>query len=214
MCFSADASFLAAAVTGVAGTVALARTERRAEWLLAAMPLFFAAQQAIEGMLWQSLTSGADAAQWTRLFLLFALVFWPVYAPLSVILIEPDARRRQWMGLALASGAIVAGYFFWSLSVAPQIASADTGHIVYSGDPGMPGIFRLLYPVAVCGAAALSTHRAIRFLALILITGSLIAYAAYWNAFASVWCYFAAAASVLIILQFEHARRTRKAESL
>ncbi|NOT72188.1 MAG: hypothetical protein HOP09_13215 [Hyphomicrobium sp.] len=214
MCFSADASFLAAAVTGVAGAVALSRTTRRAEWMLAAMPLFFAGQQAIEGMLWQALTSGADASSWTQLFLLLALVFWPVYAPLSAYLIEPDAKRRQWMALPLACGAIVAGYFLWSLNAAPQIASIGSGHIVYSGDPDMPGIFRLMYPVAVCGAAAVSTHRAIRLLALILIAGSLVAYAAYWHAFASVWCFFAAAASVVIVFQFEYARRMRKAESL
>lgn len=213
MCFSAEASFVAAAATAVAGAVALARTTERREWPLAAMPLFFAAQQTIEGFLWQNLPplpGDTQAALWTALFLLFALVFWPVYAPVSVWLVEPDPKRRQWMLLCLVSGMVVSAYFLWSLTSAPQFATVDSSHIIYSGDPGMPAIFRLLYPVAVCGAAAVSSHRAIRFLALVLIVSSLVAYAAYWQAFASVWCYFAAAASCAIVYQFEAARRMRR----
>lgn len=217
MCFSADASFIAAAATGLAGVVALSRTSARSEWPLAAMPLFFGAQQAIEGFLWMALPAGADgaqAAQWTHMFLLFALVFWPVYAPVAVWLIEPDAERRRWMSVCVACGVIVALYFLWSLGANPQMATTAGGHIVYSDDPDMPGIFRLMYPVATCGAAALSTHRAVRVLALILIFASLVAYAAYWHAFASVWCYFAAAASCVIVFQFEYARRQRQAASI
>ena len=49
MCFSATASFVTVAVTGTAGIVALIRVNRREDIALAATPLFFAAQQAIEG---------------------------------------------------------------------------------------------------------------------------------------------------------------------
>ena len=55
MCFSAPASFVAAAVTGAVGVAAMMRVHRREELPLAAMPLFFAVQQAIEGFLWLSL---------------------------------------------------------------------------------------------------------------------------------------------------------------
>ena len=194
----------------------MSRTTTRAEWPLAAMPLFFAIQQTIEGFLWQTFPAVSDGTQatfWTGLFLLFALVFWPVYAPVSVWLIEPDRARRQWMMLSIVAGAIVSAYFVWSLGLAPQIATVDSGHIVYSGDPNMPEIFRILYPIAVCGAGILSTQRPIRLLAMILIASSLVAYAVYWEAFSSVWCYFAALASLVIVFQFEYAHRTRKAES-
>ena len=137
-CFSAEASFLAAAVTGVAGVVAISRTTRRSEWPLAAMPLFFAIQQLIEGFLWQTLPAvpgEPEAALWTELFLLFALVFWPIYAPVSVWLVEPERPRRQWMMVSVVAGIISSAYFMWSLSLAPQFATVDSSHIVYSGDP-------------------------------------------------------------------------------
>jgi len=216
MCFSAEASFLAAAVTGVAGVVAISRTTRRSEWPLAAMPLFFAIQQSIEGFLWQTLPAvpgEPEAALWTELFLLFALVFWPIYAPVSVWLVEPERPRRQWMMVSVVAGIISSAYFMWSLSLAPQFATVDSSHIVYSGDPDMPGIFRLLYPVAVCGAAAMSSLRPIQVLGLILIVSSLAAYVVFWHEFASVWCYFAALASLVIVFQFEYARHAHKAET-
>ena len=217
MCFSAEASFIAAGVTGVAGAVALSRALVRSEWPLAAMPLFFAAQQAIEGFLWLALpvaADGAQAARWTHLFLMFALVFWPLYASISIWLMEPDAGRRRGMSIAVTCGVIVSAYFLWSLNANPQTALIEGGHIVYSGDPDMPPVFRLMYPIATCGAAALSSFRTIRLLALVLIVASLVSYFAYWHAFASVWCFFAAAASVLIVYQFEAARRAREAASV
>jgi hypothetical protein len=40
-------------------------------------------------------------------------------------------------------------------------------------------------------------------------SGSAVAYAFYWKSFVSVWCFFAAAGSVLILLHFERSRRQR-----
>ena len=45
----------------------------------------------------------------------------------------------------------------------------------------------------------------------IVLCGSLFAYFMYWEAFASVWCFFAAAGSVVILVHFE---RTRQVEQL
>ena len=134
----------------------------------------------------------------------------PVFAPLTVLLIEPDQWRRKWIGVCLISGIVVAVYFLWSLNTSPQTASIEGGHIVYSGDPGLPETLRVLYPVATCLGPALSSHRAVRLLAAILVAASLVAYLAYGQAFTSVWCYFAAAASGVILFQFERARQKRR----
>jgi hypothetical protein len=42
-----------------------------------------------------------------------------------------------------------------------------------------------------------------------VLAGSALAYVFYWEAFVSVWCFFAAAASVVILLHFERSRRAR-----
>jgi hypothetical protein len=41
--------------------------------------------------------------------------------------------------------------------------------------------------------------------------GSVISYVFYWEAFSSVWCFFAAAASAVIVFHFERVRLLRRA---
>ncbi len=216
MCFSAPASFAAAAVAGACGLASLARTRTRAELPLAGMPLLFAAQQAVEGALWLALPlSPTGPAAWdlTQIFLVFALVIWPVYAPLSALVIEPDAVRRRWITACLAAGIVVGLYFIWSLHVAPRTAVIAGGHIVYSPTPDLPDTIRVLYPVATCLSLMLSSLPIVRNLGIIVTLGSLVAFFAYWEAFTSVWCFFAAAASGLIVLHFERQRRASLAKS-
>jgi len=210
MCFSAPASFLAAAVAGGAGAAAVTRIRTRSEIPLAAMPLVFAMQQTIEGFLWLTLPVAPDApisSILTETFLLLALVFWPIYAPLSALAVEADAKRRRWITVCLAGGIAVAAYFLGSLGTEPRTATIDGAHIVYSADPALPGVIRVLYPIATCFSLMLSSHRSIRLLGAVIFLGSVVAYWVYWNAFASVWCFFAAAASGLILFHFESARR-------
>src|SRR5262249_3687551 len=58
MCFSAAASFSAAGLLGLAGIGTLAQVRKRIELPLAVTPLLFAAQQAIEGVLWLTVNQG------------------------------------------------------------------------------------------------------------------------------------------------------------
>jgi hypothetical protein len=212
MCFSAPASFMAATIAGAAGMAALARVHERREVPLAAMPVFFAIQQAIEGFLWLSLPTSPDQAVTTGLsqaFLLFALVFWPVFAPMAILGAETDPRRRRWMSLGLMFGLGVAVYFLIALHLAPRSAVIDAGHIVYSGDPYLPVTVQVLYPIATCLTPMLSSFWPVRALGVIVFAGSIAAYLAYWQAFSSVWCFFAALASAVIVFQFEQEKRKR-----
>lgn len=211
MCFSAPASFIAAAVAGTAGAACLARVRQPGDWPLAAMPVFFAVQQAIEGYLWLNLARDPTSATSTALtegFLIFALVFWPVYAPLAAYAAEPDTRRKPWIALCMAAGIAVAIYFFTALADAPRTASIQEHHIAYSADTDLPLAIRILYPVATCLSLLLSSHRAVALGGFVIFIGSIVSYWMYWNAFTSVWCFFAAIASALIIFHFERARRT------
>ena len=54
MCFSASASFLAASLLLVTGIYALKKVKSKKQIPLALIPLFFAFQQAAEGVIWLS----------------------------------------------------------------------------------------------------------------------------------------------------------------
>ena len=214
MCFSATASFITAGVTAVVGIAALSRANEPRQWLLAATPLLFAAQQGVEGLLWLTLPlepGGSVSTALIFLFLIFAEALWPVYAPLAVLLIEPDRRRRQVMWVCLAVGVSVGAYLLWWLLARQHGAVILDGHIVYGPDYRQADIVALAYLAATGLPLMLSSQRTVVGLGAIILVGSAVAYLFYWEAFVSVWCFFAAAASVAILWHFEwrHRRRPR-----
>ena len=210
MCFSPTASFVTAGITGALGIFSLTRVNEPRQIPLAATPMIFALQQTIEGLLWLNLPVapvGVLSASLTSLFLFFATVFWPVFSPTAVWLIEPDAKRRSLMLLCLAVGLGVGLYCFWTILARSHGANILDGHIVYTTAyrPFAPVDYG--YLIATGLPLILSSHRTVVILGAIIIAGSIAAYAFYWEAFASVWCFFAATASVVILCHFEVSRR-------
>jgi hypothetical protein len=212
MCFSATASFVTAGATAVAGIVSLRRASERRELPLAATPLLFALQQSVEGLLWLMLPVAPDGPAATGLifvFLFMAEAFWPVYAPIAVLLIEPNGRRRRLMLVCLAAGAAVGAYLAWWIFSRSHAAAIINGHIVYVTEYRHSDLIGLAYLAATSLSLLLSSHRTVVALGVIVLAGSTIAYVLYWEAFVSVWCFFAAAASVAILCHFQWSRRSR-----
>lgn len=112
MCFSAEASFTAAAVLIPLGGVALARAVKVAPKYapLCALPLLFGFQQAMEGMVW--VAGGGPDAAWVERFSLaymfFSWIAWPVWVPVSVYFLEPPRRRPLFLAFAVG-GAMLGG---------------------------------------------------------------------------------------------------------
>lgn len=215
MCFSATASFITAGATGAIGLVAMTRARSGAELPLAAMPALFAIQQAVEGLLWVTLPvapASPGSTVLTSIFLLFADVLWPIYAPLAVLLIEPSPQRRRLILGCLLAGVAVALYLLIGPHTHPHTAVINGGHIVYDREAGPPALVVLPYLVATVLALALSSWPTMRMLAALIALGYATAYVLYWHAFISVWCFFAAAASVLILAHFERARAVEATE--
>lgn len=214
MCFSATASFVACGATGAVGLITIVRARRANELPLAAIPLLFSAQQGVEGLLWVTLPispAGPTSSLLTHLFLLIATVFWPVFGPFAVLSIEPDALRRRLMGGCLAIGVGVAGYALWHGLTSSPTASIIDGHIVYSGELGLSHAIAFMYLVATGMAPLLSSRRIVSLFGAIVMLGSFTTYAFYWDAFVSVWCFFAALGSAVILAHFERARRMQRA---
>jgi len=112
MCFSAEASFTAAALLIPLGGVALTRAVKVAPKYapLCALPLLFGFQQAMEGLVW---VAGAQPdAAWVERFSLaymfFSWIAWPVWVPVSVYFLEPPKRRPLYLALAVG-GAMLGG---------------------------------------------------------------------------------------------------------
>ncbi len=216
MCFSATASFATAAVTAAAGISAWRRTSERRELPLASVPFFFAAQQGVEGALWLTLPSaphGTTCAFLTHTFLVFALLFWPIFAPIAALSIETDPFRRRAIFACTLVGAGVSLYLLSVLFGSTHQALLKAGHIVYDTEPPPNGLVGIFYLIATGLGPAFSSHRAVNLLSIIVVVGSVVAYVMYWEAFVSVWCFFAAAASAVIVLHFERTHAASRAEA-
>jgi hypothetical protein len=206
MCFSAPASFVTAGVTGTIGIVALTRVKGPRELPLAATPLLFAFQQCIEGLLWLSLPLAPDgslSAALTILYLLFAEAFWPLYAPIAVLLTEPNKHRRHLMVVCLGFGAGVGAYLLWWILGHSHFATISGGHMVYVTEYRHSDAIGAAYLAATGFPLLLSSQRSVTVLGAVVLAGLIVAYSFYWESFISVWCFFAAAASVAILCHFE-----------
>lgn len=214
MCFSPVASFVTAGVTGAIGLVCLSRTTSPRELPLAATPLIFAIQQVIEGALWLTLPSAPDgptASGLTLAFLILAETFWPIFAPLAILMVEPRAARRPFMVFCLMLGSGLSGYLLWRLLTLPHAAAIVNHHVVYLSERQFSPPIAATYLIATSLPLLASSLRAVSALGAIILIGCVTAYFFYWEAFESVWCFFAAAASATLLYHFERARRSAPA---
>lgn len=202
MCFSATASFTAAAVLGVIGTATLGKTKNRRAWLLSAVPLLFALQQFVEGLLWMSLKSWPTyVLPLTHIFLFFALFFWPIYTPLMILLLEPSKVRRIIISLFCVSGAVVGTIFYVNYLQHPEAVRAVNKCLFYSNPIPYSDLLSFLYILVTIGSGLISSRMIVKLFCLLVLIGSIITYYFYSMNFTSVWCFFAAIVSILLFFQ-------------
>jgi len=206
MCFSATASFSIAAVTAGLGIATLRHVRQPRDYFLAAVPLLFASQQAVEGVLWLQFSGGGDGGAIATLslgFLIFAEVLWPAYSAFAVLMVEPERRRRQVLyGLVLA-GTALSIYLLAALLGEPPVAVIRNDSIAYSGEP--LSWWQLPYLLCVGLPLLISSHRAIRIFGAVVLAGFAASAYAYVATYISVWCFFAAAGSTVLYRYFEQA---------
>lgn len=206
MCFSPIASFTASGVLGTIGVATLQKVKSKQAWLFAAVPLLFAIQQFIEGLLWMSLLhhDWPHVQVWLILsYGIFAFMLWPVYMPVSLWLMEPSRRRKQFMGGITLVGLCFAAYMLnimFHIHVAARISDSC---ILYEYPP-LPHEWQVLpiYLIATCAAFCISSHRRIRWLGSVTVVAFLAAHFFYDSYLVSVWCFFAAIVSGLIYFYF------------
>lgn len=205
MCFSATASFVSGSVLTVAGTISLSSAKKNNQKLFAAIPMIFGIQQFLEGLLWLVLPdpSNKESIQLlTLLFLFFAQVVWPLWVPLSVWVYEEDAKRKNTLLLFLGIGIIVSGYLAYCLINFDVAAVMKEHHIQYqlSFIQKIVPISGWLYFVTTVIPPFISTCHRMRILGTIIFLSYVVSKVYFNDYLISVWCFFAAVLSVLVIL--------------
>jgi hypothetical protein len=205
MCFSAAANFVGSGALGAVGVITLTKVRHRRELLFASLPALFAIHQFIEGFVWLGL-DGMLSPTVTHFmgaaFVLYAQGLLPFLLPMSVLLFEPDAKSRRRMLPFLILGGGTTLYILWALIAFPLQVYVKANSIVYINAGTNNTAVGVLYVIATCGSLFFSQVRAMVLFGAANLAILLTVMAVKRYAFTSLWCAYAAVASVIILAYF------------
>ncbi|MGA3090980.1 MAG: DUF6629 family protein [Terriglobales bacterium] len=205
MCFSATANFVGSGVLATTGVITLTKVRHRRELLFAALPTLFAIHQFIEGFVWLGLDgvlSPAVAHDMGAAFMLYAQGLLPFLLPLSVMLFEPDGKSRKRMQPFLILGTATALYILWALTAFPLQVYIRENSIVYINPATNNTTVAWFYVIATCGSLFCSKIKMMVVFGTANLAILLVVMAFKRYAFTSLWCAYAAVASVIILVYF------------
>jgi hypothetical protein len=212
MCFSATANFVGSTVLVSVGVVTLTKVKHRRELLFAALPTLFALHQFMEGFVWLGLDgrlSPTATYRWGLAFMIFAQGLIPFLIPLSIQLFEPNTPSRRRMVPFTVVGGALSLYMLWALAAFPLSISVVGNSIVYINPGTQITWLAGLYIVVVCGSLFFSKLRLMVLFgaANLILLLAVMAYKRY--AFTSLWCFYAAISSIIILAYFWKSRLRR-----
>jgi len=208
VCFSARASFIAAGALGAIGSATVAQCREKKSLPFAMTPLFFGLQQLCEGIVWLGLSAAEPLTPLhtiaVYLFCGFALMFWPIWLPWSLYLIETRASRKRVLFWFVCFGAVMGILSFAAALYFGITASEHVRHITYQltcisahkqSSPWLY-LFTALYAIPTVISFFVSTIPFTSTIGLIAAAALIFVQISYHMAFASVWCFFAALISI------------------
>jgi hypothetical protein len=142
-------------------------------------------------------------------FVLYAQGLLPFLLPLAILLFEPDVKSRRRMLPFLALGTGTSLYMLWALLAYPLQIFVRSNSIVYINGGTNNTVLAVLYVIATCGSLFFSKVRDMVIFGAANLAILLIVMAVKRYAFTSLWCAYAAAASIIILAYFWKTRLTR-----
>ena len=218
MCFSAAGSFAISGVLTGVGAASIATNASKPHRMFAAIPVIFAGQQAAEGLVWLTIDGGHHQLLHRLAVVVFlgvAMVVWPMWLPFSLRLIERSpARRRALMGL-FWFGALASTYAAVFLLRTGPVAIV-AGHSIrydYPSSNDAPGhlVYLLAYVVPTVVPLFVSTARLARTIGVTLVVSLAATVIVERDTLTSVWCFFAAILSGLILAAVAREQRSSAA---
>lgn len=204
MCFSATASFGAGLVLSGAGWLAARKVKTPEQRAFAAIPGIFAVQQFAEGVVWYSLSDPA-LASWNHpaavVFLFFAEVLWPGWMPFAILALEKNHWRRRILYTLGGLGLMLSAHSIYLLLAYPIDARIVEHHVQYNlGFPNSWLIFlTIAYGAATVAPTFFSSVPKMWWLGLPIMVAFLVSRVLYTDYIISVWCFFAALISVVVV---------------
>lgn len=199
MCFSAPISF---AASGLLATVSIREYQKNTiPRVIALVPLLFGLQQLMEGLQWLAQPNSFLSIIFAYIFLGIAHIVWPVYTPAALYSLEPNPTRKRILRHIFLVGLLLSIASLIILVCNPLTISLVRGHIVY--DIFIPDTYFVILTIIYCLVIALPffvhSHSHFKLLGLLLLIGIFISAIFYYAFFTSIWCFFCALFSALVV---------------
>ena len=205
MCFNASFSFGASAVLGVIGLVTLKKTKSPLQFAFASIPMIFAIQQFVEGVLWLAMQQPdfiINQQIATYIFIVIAQVIWPVWVPFSIMLMEEEKKRKKILSLLVVIGAFSSIVGIYHIMYYHVVAQNDCHHIKYVfNDPWiLLPLINLFYVLTTVISLFVSSVKGMNLFGVLTAITLIIAQLFFEVYRISVWCFFAAIVSCMIFI--------------
>ncbi len=207
MCFSASTSFIASAVLGSVGVVALKKAKSPSMKIFALTPMLFATQQFMEGMVWVALSNpeGEFAAMWLSkavyAFLVFAWIVWPVFIPFFTMRLEQNSQRKKILKVLLINGIGISSILIYILVNYNVSAQVNDYHIRYDRDfqSDWVWVFSIFYLASTVFPTLISSMKKMWYLGIINLASYIFTKIFFAGYVISVWCFFGAVSSLVVL---------------
>jgi len=206
MCFSTTASFGASAILAVAGFISVKKVVKREQIMFASIPIIFSIQQFTEGFVWIALKD-PHYSDWHSIpviiFLVVAQIVWPVWVPLSILLIEKNEKRKKVLKLLVVLGSLLALFLAYRILYSSVSAAITPYHIQYEIDFPYRQYFAIIfsaYFLTTIVSPFISSGKRMISLGLLNLTSLIITMIFFEDYIISVWCFFSALISWNVIL--------------
>jgi len=209
MCFSATASFSAGLALLVCGIAALKCAREKRLKMIAAIPLIFGIQQLIEGVVWVSFLNPNFAP--IRMissyaYLAFAGILWPIWVPLAIARFDTAHNFKKYVPSLIAGGLyaliFITCALFYPMAVSTKcniIYHFDfTNSTLYAWGTYVNILTSLIYIIATLVPFAITRNKTLWLIGTVAAISYIVSYLFYFEAFISVWCFFAALISILV----------------
>ncbi|MFG2987932.1 DUF6629 family protein [Streptomyces sp. NPDC048257] len=192
MCWSATADLAAGTVVCAVAVVCVARVRRPRDLPVAALPLPLGAHQLVEAAVWRT---GGGCSPGATAWAVIAMPLLAVWVPAGVLLAARPGSAPPVVADGRRPGHRALSYCPATRPVTAEIRGHTIGYGV--NVPWMP-LIPTGHLFATLGALLLGGDRRLRTLGVVPAAGAMACSALWRLEFASTWCAFAAAASLLV----------------
>jgi len=203
MCFSTTASFVSGAILTAIGVASIKKVTSRSQILFACIPFIFAIQQFSEGFVWLSLLNSTNHL-WqhisTYCFLIFAIVIWPAWVPISMFMIEKKRTPKILLGIISVMGILFSILSTVYLVFYDSKAQITSYHIHY--ELQIPASAKLLigimYLIPTVISNFISGFKEVKVMGVFVLISYCISHFYFNDYVISVWCFFSALISITV----------------